>query len=366
MRPEGYAKIKVIGVGGAGGNAVNRMIDAGLRGVDFVAINTDKQVLDQSAAEHKFQVGSGTTGGLGAGGNPEVGAKAAEESREEIAAALNKPDMTFITCGLGGGTGTGATPIVADIAKQAGALTIAVVTKPFAFEGPRRCRIAEEGAQKLQESVDTLICIPNDRLLEVMEKKTPIPEAFRASDDVLRQGVQGISDLITVPGHINLDFADVKSVMREAGSAIMGIGTGTGDHRAADAAQAAVASPLLDQSIHGAQNVLINLTGGYDLALSEAEEAVRIIRENAGADEANIFWGLVIDPALEDEIRITVVATGFKSGIAPARPASAPTATAAPREERPSVDLRQQTQELSQLPEEDEIDIIPSFLRSRS
>jgi len=364
MRPDGYAKIKVIGAGGAGGNAVNRMIDAGLRGVDFVAVNTDKQVLDQSAAEHKIQIGTETTHGLGAGGTPEVGAAAAEESREDLAASLDKPDMVFITCGLGGGTGTGAAPIIAEIAKQAGALTIAVATKPFGFEGPQRNSVADEGETKLREAVDTLISIPNDKLLEVMEKKTPILDAFRASDDVLRQGVQGISDLITVPGHINLDFADVKSVMYEAGSAIMGIGTGTGEHRASDAAHAAIASPLLDQSIQGAKSVLVNLTGGYDLALSEAEEAVRIIRETAGGQEANIFWGLVIDSALEEEIRITVVATGFKAGQT-VQPTVA-TATTPAADATTRLNLAQQTQELAGLPEEDDVEVIPAFLRARS
>jgi len=354
-----YARIKVVGVGGGGGNAVNRMIDAGVRGVEFVVINTDKQVLDQTSAEQKVQIGSRKTGGLGAGGNPDVGMEAAEESREALVAALGRPEMAFITCGLGGGTGTGAAPVVADIMKKAGALTIGVVTMPFTFEGIHRAMRAGEGAHALQGSVDTLLSIPNDRLLSALGKRTPILEAFRAADDVLRQGVQGISDLITIPGYINLDFADIRSVMKDGGAALMGIGTGTGEHRAKDAARAAVASPLLEQSLYGAKQVLINLTGGRDLALTEAEEAVRIVRESTGASDASIFWGLVIDPALDQEIRLTVVATGF-DGTAP-EPAAA---AAAPAEPSP-VSFTRAVRELGKLDDQDDDFGVPTFLRGR-
>jgi cell division protein FtsZ len=305
------AHIKVIGVGGGGSNAVNRMIEAGLKGVEFIVVNTDKQAIELTAAEKKIQIGQNVTHGLGAGGNPEVGLKSAEESKEDIQDSLEKPDMVFITAGMGGGTGTGAAPIVAELAKNVGALTVAVVTKPFSFEGPHRRKIAEEGVEKLRDTVDTLITIPNDRLLEVIEKRAPIIQAFMAADDILRQGVQGISDLIGTAGMVNLDFADVKTVMKSAGSAVMGIGTGSGDHRAADAAHAAISSPLLENSIEGAKTLLINLTAGYDLATGEVEEVVRIVREAADANEANVFWGLVLDAQMKDEVRVTVVATGF-------------------------------------------------------
>jgi cell division protein FtsZ len=301
----------VIGVGGGGSNAVNRMIEAGLKGVEFIVINTDKQALEMSAAEKKLQIGPNVTHGLGAGGNPDIGRQAAEESKEDIQDNLEKPDMVFITAGAGGGTGTGAAPMVAELAKNAGALTVGVVTKPFSFEGPQRRRIAEEGVDRLRDTVDTLITIPNDRLLEVIEKRAPIIQAFMAADDILRQGVQGISDLIGMAGMVNLDFADVKAVMKNAGSAVMGIGTGSGDHRAADAAHAAISSPLLESSIEGARNLLINLTAGYDLATGEVEEVVRIVREAADPNDANVYWGLVLDAQMKDEVRVTVVATGF-------------------------------------------------------
>jgi cell division protein FtsZ len=310
-RPGGHAVIKVVGVGGGGSNAVNRMIEAGLSSIEFIVVNTDKQALDLSGAEKKIQIGTSVTAGLGAGGNPEMGHRSAEESRDEIADAISKSDLVFITAGMGGGTGTGAAPVVADIAKQSGALTIAVVTKPFGFEGHQRRNNADLGVEKLRNVVDTFIVIPNEKLLEMLEKKTPIRQAFRKADDILRQGVQGIADLITVAGEVNLDFADVRSVMADAGTALMGIGVGTGDRRAADAAQMAISSPLLENSIVGARKLLINVTAGDDLAIGEVDEIVRIVRETAGVEELNVFWGLVFNPQLQDEIHVTVVATGF-------------------------------------------------------
>lgn len=305
-----FARIKVIGVGGGGSNAVNRMILAGLKGVEFIAVNTDAQALYLSQAETKLQVGNKLTRGLGAGANPEIGSDAAEESREEIAKALKGADMVFVTAGMGGGTGTGAAPIIAEIAKEIGALTVGVVTKPFKFEGKKRSTHAVNGVNKLKEKVDTLITIPNDRLLQVVDKNTSINDAFRMADDVLRQGVQGISDLIAVPGLINLDFADVKTIMRETGSALMGIGSGTGENRAVTAARNAISSPLLETSIEGAKGVLLNITGGNGLGLFEVNEAAEIIAE-AADPEANIIFGAVIDESLDDEIRVTVIATGF-------------------------------------------------------
>lgn len=305
-----FAQIKVIGVGGGGNNAVNRMITAGLKGVDFVAINTDAQAINLSRAGKKIQIGLKLTKGLGAGANPEVGSKAAEESREELIAALKGADMVFVTAGMGGGTGTGAAPIVAEIAKELGALTVGVVTRPFTFEGRKRAMQAEKGIAELKSKVDTLIIIPNDRLLQVVDKNTTIHEAFRIADDVLRQGVQGISDLIAVPGLINLDFADVKTIMKNTGSALMGIGQATGENRAADAARKAISSPLLETSIEGAQGVLLNITGGINLTLFEVNEASEIIAE-AADPEANIIFGAVIDESLKEEVRVTVIATGF-------------------------------------------------------
>lgn len=307
-----FAKLKVIGVGGGGSNAVNRMIDAGLQGVEFLAVNTDAQALLLSNATHKIQIGEKLTKGLGAGSNPDVGLKAAEESRDLIKEALAGADMVFITAGMGGGTGTGAAPVVAEVAKEVGALTVGVVTKPFSFEGKRRAAQAEKGAETLKSKVDTLITIPNDRLLHVVDKRTSIVEAFRIADDVLRQGVQGISDLITVPGLINLDFADVRTIMSQAGSALMGIGRASGEERAVEAARMAISSPLLEASIEGAKGVLMNITGGPSLGLFEVNEAAEIIA--AAADpEANIIFGAVIDDALQDEIRVTVIATGFEA-----------------------------------------------------
>lgn len=318
-----FAEIKVIGVGGGGNNAVNRMITAGLQGVDFVTVNTDSQALQLSRAGQKVQIGIKLTKGLGAGANPEIGAKAAEESREELTRVLKGADMVFVTAGMGGGTGTGGAPIVAEVAKEMGALTVGVVTRPFTFEGRKRAMQAEKGIAELKSKVDTLITIPNDRLLQVVDKHTTIHEAFRIADDVLRQGVQGISDLIAVPGLINLDFADVKTIMSNTGSALMGIGQATGENRAADAARKAISSPLLETSIEGAKGVLLNITGGVNLTLFEVNEAAGIIAE-AADPEANIIFGAVIDENLKEEIRVTVIATGFDQqwagfGLAPGK-----------------------------------------------
>ncbi|MBC3536121.1 cell division protein FtsZ [Megasphaera hominis] len=305
------ANIKVIGVGGGGNNAVNRMIEAGLQGVQFISVNTEDQVLEVSKADVKIQIGEKLTRGLGAGANPQVGEQAALESKEDIIKALQGADMVFVTAGMGGGTGTGAAPIVAECAKDLGALTVAVVTKPFSFEGKRRKEQAEKGTAYLKEKVDTIITIPNDKLLQMIDKKTPLKDAFLKADDVLRQGVQGISDLITTTGLINLDFADVKTVMSDQGEAIMGIGLGTGENRALDAVDAAIHSPLLETGIDGAQSILLNVTGGPDVSLYEINEAAEKIAEAVDPD-ANIIFGQVIDPDMEeDSIRITVVATGF-------------------------------------------------------
>jgi cell division protein FtsZ len=305
-----FAVIKVIGVGGGGSNAVNRMIEAGLKGVEFVAINTDRQALLLSNASQKIQIGEKLTKGLGAGANPEIGQKAAEESREIIHNVIQGSDMVFITAGMGGGTGTGAAPVIADIAKQLGILTVGVVTKPFTFEGRKRALHAEEGTKELKGKVDTLVIIPNDRLLQISEKKTSILEAFATADDVLRQGVQGISDLIAVPGLVNLDFADVKTIMLNTGMAHMGIGCSNGENRATEAARQAIQSPLLETSIEGAKGVLLNITGGPNLGLFEVNEAAELVAQSADPD-ANIIFGAVIDENLKDEIRITVIATGF-------------------------------------------------------
>lgn len=311
--------IKVIGAGGGGSNAVNRMIAGGLRNVQFIAVNTDLQDLGRSEADIRLGIGSKLTRGLGAGGKPEIGEKAAVEDREMIEKALKGADMVFITSGMGGGTGTGSAPIIAQIARDMGALTVAVVTKPFGFEGKVVSRIAEEGLERLRQAVDTVIVIPNQNLLKIVDKRTPIKEAFLKADDVLRQGVQGISDLITVPGEINIDFADVRSVMECKGDAIMGIGIGTGDNRAVEAASRAVNNPLLeDACIEGARNVLVNVTGGDDFSLIEYQEIVDLITEKA-SQEAHVFTGFITDHALKDEVRVTVIATGF--GKQPARAA---------------------------------------------
>ena len=307
---EPIAKIKVVGVGGGGNNAVNRMIASGLKGVEFIAINTDAQALVHAMAQNRMQIGEKLTRGLGAGARPEIGEKAAQENRDDIIKALQGADMIFVTAGMGGGTGTGGAPIVAECAREVGALTVGVVTRPFTFEGKKRLKQAEAGIANLKANVDTLITIPNDRLLDIIDKKTSMVDAFRIADDVLRQGVQGISDLIAVPGLINLDFADVKTIMSNAGSALMGIGEGQGDNAAIDAAKIAVNSPLLETSIQGAKGVLYNITGGPNLGLAQVNEASRIIPE-AAHEDANIIFGTAIDETLDDTVRITVIATGF-------------------------------------------------------
>lgn len=304
------ARIKVIGVGGGGGNAINRMIEDDVKGVEFIVANTDVQALNGSRAETKIQLGPKLTRGLGAGSNPDTGNKAAQESEEAIAEALQGADMVFVTAGMGGGTGTGAAPIVAKMAKEQGALTVGVVTRPFTFEGPRRARQAAEGLAQLKEQVDTLVVIANNRLLEIVDKKTPMLEAFKEADNVLRQGVQGISDLITSPGIVNLDFADVKTVMQDQGSALMGIGSATGENAATEATKQAISSPLLEVSIDGAENVLLNITGGLNLSLVAAEEASNVVSQ-AATNDVNIIFGTSINPDLEDEVIVTVVATGI-------------------------------------------------------
>jgi cell division protein FtsZ len=308
------AVIKVVGVGGGGTNAVNRMVDAGLRGVEFIACNTDAQALAMADADVKLNIGHQLTKGLGAGANPDIGQGAAAESRDEIKEGLKGADMVFITAGEGGGTGTGAAPIIADIAKnEIGALTVACVTRPFAFEGTQRARQADEGIQRLRENVDTLIVIPNEKLLSIVERRTSMLDAFREADNVLRQGVQGITDLITIPGLINLDFADVRTIMRDEGSALMGIGSANGENRAVEAAKVAISSPLLEESVEGATGILLNITGGHDLGLFEVNEAAEIVQ--AAADpNSNMIFGAVIDDAMGEDVRVTVIATGFDHG----------------------------------------------------
>ncbi|WP_034755834.1 cell division protein FtsZ [Rossellomorea vietnamensis] len=311
---DSLATIKVIGVGGGGNNAVNRMIEHGVQGVEFIAVNTDAQALNLSKAEIKMQIGGKLTRGLGAGANPEVGKKAAEESKEQIEEALRGADMVFVTAGMGGGTGTGAAPVIAQIAREIGALTVGVVTRPFTFEGRKRSNQASGGIAAMKEGVDTLIVIPNDRLLEIVDKSTPMLEAFREADNVLRQGVQGISDLIATPGLINLDFADVKTIMSNKGSALMGIGAASGENRATEAAKKAVSSPLLETSIDGAQGVLMNITGGTSLSLYEVQEAADIVA-SASDQEVNMIFGSVINEDLKDDIVVTVIATGFNEEV---------------------------------------------------
>lgn len=309
---QAFARIKVVGCGGGGSNSLNRMIQSKMRGIEFIAINTDAQALHYSQAHKKIHIGKETTRGLGAGSNPEVGKQAAEESEEEIFAALKNSEMVFITTGEGGGTGTGAAPVIAQIARDAGALTVAIVTRPFKFEGDRRRKIAEAGLAELKGKVDTLIVIPNDRILQIIDRKTSLLDAFATVDDILRQGVQGISDLITVNGLVNLDFADVESIMRDAGSALMGIGMGSGDNRAVEAVKQAIDSPLLEVSIQGAKGVLINFTGGRDMGMHEIEEAAKLVHDSVDP-EANIIWGMVMDENLNNEIKVTLVATGFEA-----------------------------------------------------
>jgi cell division protein FtsZ len=350
------AVIKVVGVGGGGTNAVNRMVDAGLRGVEFIATNTDAQALQMCDADIKLNIGHELTKGLGAGANPDVGLGAANESRDELKEALKGADMVFVTAGEGGGTGTGAAPVIAEIAKnEIGALTVGVVTRPFEFEGAQRARQAQEGIDRLREMVDTLIVIPNERLLSIVERRTSILDAFREADNVLRQGVQGITDLITIPGLINLDFADVRTIMQDAGSALMGIGTAAGESRAAEAAKAAVSSPLLEESVEGANGILLNITGGKDLGLFEVNEAAEIIHSAADAN-ANIIFGAVIDDGLADEIRVTVIATGFdRAGLRATRAER----ERGPRDRGPRIDDRQRS---SLEIRDDDLDI-PPFLR---
>ncbi|WP_459499773.1 cell division protein FtsZ [Bacillus sp. C1] len=370
------ASIKVIGVGGGGNNAVNRMIEHGVQGVDFIAVNTDAQALNLSKAETKMQIGGKLTRGLGAGANPEVGKKAAEESKEQIQEALRGADMVFVTAGMGGGTGTGAAPVIAQIAKELGALTVGVVTRPFTFEGRKRATQAISGITAFKDNVDTIIVIPNDRILEIVDKNTPMLEAFREADNVLRQGVQGISDLIATPGLINLDFADVKTIMSNKGSALMGIGVGTGENRAAEAAKRAISSPLLETSIDGAQGVLMNITGGTNLSLYEVQEAADIVA-SASDPEVNMIFGSVINESLKDEIVVTVIATGFDDSVAvqPPKPFVRPTTTTSHAQQQPTAQPPKQREVKREVKREeplvherntdsDDIDI-PAFLRNR-
>ncbi|KOP79148.1 cell division protein FtsZ [Lysinibacillus sp. NPDC093190] len=370
------AVIKVIGVGGGGNNAVNRMIEHGVQGVDFIAVNTDAQALNLSKAEIKLQIGTKLTRGLGAGANPEVGKKAAEESREQLEEVLRGADMVFVTAGMGGGTGTGAAPVIAQIARDLGALTVGVVTRPFTFEGRKRQTQAIGGIGGMKESVDTLIVIPNDKLLQIVDKSTPMLEAFREADNVLRQGVQGISDLIATPGLINLDFADVKTIMSNKGSALMGIGIATGENRAAEAAKKAISSPLLESSIDGAKGVLMNITGGSNLSLFEVQEAADIVA-SASDEEVNMIFGSVINENLKDEIIVTVIATGFsEEALQQQRNTTRPTLNTnrqavqqqqAPiREQRQDVHVQQeQPRQNQQNYAQDDMLEVPAFLRNR-
>jgi len=364
------AVIKVVGVGGGGTNAVNRMVDAGLAGVEFIGVNTDAQALLMSDSDVKIHIGEAVTRGLGAGANPDVGRSAAQESRDELKEALKGADMVFVTAGEGGGTGTGAAPVVADLALEVGALTVGVVTRPFSFEGRRRAEIAQQGLAELQQRVDTIIVIENDRLLQVVDKDTSVVDAFRLADDVLRQGVQGITDLITIPGLVNLDFADVRTIMREAGTAMMGIGTASGQDRATEAAKSAVSSPLLDSTIEGATGILLNVTGPGDMGLFEVNEAAEVVTA-AASNDANIIFGAVIDESLGDELRVTVIATGFgdakrrtrrQAPTAEPRTQRTPAPVAAPAASstRPS-EGRDRPSESFDIP--DEVLDVPSFLR---
>ncbi|MEH7075042.1 cell division protein FtsZ [Neobacillus drentensis] len=367
---DSLATIKVIGVGGGGNNAVNRMIEHGVQGVEFIAVNTDAQALNLSKAEVKMQIGAKLTRGLGAGANPDVGKKAAEESKEQLEAALSGADMVFVTAGMGGGTGTGAAPVIAQIARDLGALTVGVVTRPFTFEGKKRSGQASGGIGAMKDAVDTLIVIPNDRLLEIVDKSTPMLEAFREADNVLRQGVQGISDLIAVPGLINLDFADVKTIMSNKGSALMGIGVSAGENRAAEAAKKAISSPLLETSIDGAQGVLMNITGGTNLSLYEVQEAADIVA-SASDQEVNMIFGSVINESLKEEIIVTVIATGFKEESV--QPKAARPTFGQPkqqighvkREQPKREEVQQEPVRHTQVNQEETLDI-PTFLRNRN
>lgn len=374
IRPQtaSLAKIRVIGIGGGGGNVINSMIrESQIKGVDFIAVNTDGQALLNSQASAKVQIGENLTKGLGSGGNPEIGKKAAEESREKIKELLEGTDMVFLTAGMGGGTGTGATSIVAEVAKESGALTVAVVTKPFTFEGTRRMVAAEEGIESLKDKVDTLIVIPNQRIIEVVDKKLSLLEAFRVADSVLNHGVQGIADLITIPGLVNVDFADVKSIMSDAGSALMGIGVGVGENRAQHAARQATASPLLEVSMEGARGVLFNIIGGADLTMAEVDEASKIITAAADPD-ANIIFGATIDETMHDQIKITVIATGFDESrrrlkeFVGASPQYSSAVYEEKQDEQPPASIQvEQTPQEKKEEEEDFFDI-PAFLRQRN
>lgn len=368
---EPLAKIKVIGVGGGGSNAVNRMIENGVKGVDFITVNTDAQALKLTKSEQKLQIGDKLTRGLGAGAKPEVGKKAAEESREYILNSLNGADMVFVTAGMGGGTGTGGAPVIAELARESGALTVGVVTRPFTFEGRKRSQNADQGIEELKEKVDTLIIIPNDRLLEIVDKKTPMTESFRIADNVLLQAVQGISDLIQVPGLINLDFADVKTIMTQRGSALMGIGVANGENRASEAARKAIMSPLLETSIDGARGVIMNITGGANLSLYEVNEAAEIVI-GACDPEVEMIFGAIIDDNMREDIKVTVIATGFEHKAPPARRPASPLQSEAPQggassaatssnEVRTAGNLRPFG---SQSIPSDQLDI-PAFLRNR-
>jgi len=356
------ATIKVIGVGGGGNNAVNRMIEHGVEGVEFIAANTDAQALNMSKAEVKLQIGGKLTRGLGAGANPEIGKKAAEESKEQIEEALQGADMIFVTAGMGGGTGTGAAPVIAQIAKELGALTVGVVTRPFSFEGRRRSNQAHSGIDALKSNVDTLIVIPNDRLLEIVDKNTPMLEAFREADNVLRQGVQGISDLIAKPGLINVDFADVKTIMYDKGSALMGIGLASGENRATEAAKKAISSPLLETSVNGANGILMNITGGVNLSLYEVQEAADLVTAAADND-VNVIFGAVINDDLDEEIIVTVIATGFDEAMQ-----HQDTPQSRPTQVRVEQGAQQQQQPITgNVPKHDEDTLdIPTFLRNRN
>jgi cell division protein FtsZ len=355
---ERLATIKVIGVGGGGSNAVNRMMQSGISGVDFIVMNTDEQVLDLSAARHRVRLGETLTGGLGAGGNPDVGKAAAEESLQEIRKAVEDAEMVFVTAGMGGGTGTGAAPVIAEVAREAGALTVGVVTRPFGFEGARRAEVAEAGLQLLLEKVDTIVTIPNDALLAAADKNVTLVDAFSMADEVLKQGVQGISDIITVPGMINVDFADVRSVMANHGAALMGVGRGIGENRAAQAAESALRSPLLEFPVTGAKGVLLNITGGPDLTLSEVHMAAEVVRKATDEESANIIFGTVLDPGMSGEVKVTVIATGFDT--AKRRPQAAaqePRVVEAPQPAQREEPAEQQA-------EEEDLDV-PAFLRKR-
>jgi cell division protein FtsZ len=367
---ESFARISVVGIGGGGCNAVDRMIDEGLQGIEFVAVNTDAQALLLSKAKTRVRIGEKLTRGLGSGGDPETGRKAAEETSDALYEVLKGSDMVFVTAGMGGGTGTGAAPIVAQVAKEVGALTIGVVTRPFSFEGSRRIQSAEAGISKLKDHADTLIVIPNDRLLQIVDKRVNLQDAFRVADDVLRQGVQGISELITVPGLINLDFADVRTIMSEGGAALMAVGKATGEDRARIAAEQAISSQLLDITIDGARGILFNVTGGPDLTLFEVNQAAAIIKETAHPD-VNLIFGAVIDPAMDDNIRITVIATGFERTGLPRRVIEAPKSRAA-EQRRPLQEVEATLQPAQRPAQEfqpqtfntDDLDI-PTFLRKR-